>query len=215
MKGLLSTKQQIILKAIRSYFAEHHAMPTIRQLRDETNKSGLGLKSLRSFFNYLNDLEAKGYISRNSGRGLELKGISKGGFVDIPVLGTANAGAASVFAQEYIEGYLKVSKNLVRNRDVFAVQISGTSMNKAKVNGKTIDDGDFVLVDATNTNYRNGDRVLVVIDGLATVKTYRSVDGRNIVLWPESTEKKHKPIFLTQEDNFVVNGKIVNVLKVR
>jgi SOS-response transcriptional repressor LexA len=82
------------------------------------------------------------------------------------------------------------------------------------VNRKTIQDGDFVLIDAANTNYQSGDKVLVIIDGLATVKMYRSVDGQNIVLLPESTDKKHKPIFLTSADNFVINGKVVDVLKI-
>ena len=86
-------------------------------------------------------------------------------------------------------------------------------MNKAKVNGKFIQNGDFILVDAQTKEYRNGDRVLVVIDGLATVKTYRTVDGKTIALIPESTDTKHKPIFLTPEDNFVVNGIVIDVLK--
>ena len=54
----------------------------------------------------------------------------------------------------------------------------------------------------------------MVIDGMATVMTYRTVDGRNIVLLPESTDSKHKPIFLTEEDDFVINGKVIDVLKV-
>lgn len=61
--------------------------------------------------------------------------------------------------------------------------------------------------------YKNNDRVLVVIDGLATVKTYRTVDGKTIALIPESTDKRHQPIFLTDEDDFVINGLVVNVLK--
>ena len=114
---------------------------------------------------------------------------------------------------QYVEGYLRVSKRLVKDRDIFAVQVNGTSMNKAVVNSKTIESGDFVLVDGGVKEYKNNDRVLVVIDGLATVKTYRTVDGKTIALIPESTDKKHQPIFLTDEDNFVINGLVVNVLK--
>jgi cytidylate kinase len=39
------------------------------------------------------------------------------------------------------------------------------------------------------------------------------VDGKTIALIPESTDKRHKPIFLTDEDDFVINGLVVNVLK--
>ena len=170
---------------------------------------------LRSFFIYLNELEEKGYIERTSeDRGIKLKGVTKETFLDVPVFGMANAGTATMFADQYIEGYLKVSKRIVRDsRNVFAIQVSGTSMNKAKVAGKTIQSNDFILVDATWKHYNNGDKVLVVIDGLATVKTYRTVDGKNIVLLPESSDKKHKPIFLTEDDEFVINGKVIDVLK--
>jgi repressor LexA len=210
---ILTPKQRIVLQAIKQFLAENGKVPTVRELQGETRKLGLKLKSLRSFFLYLNELEKKGYIQRTSEeRGIVLKGINRESFVDVPVLGTANAGMALTFADEYVEGYLKVSKTIVRDRDVFAIQVSGTSMNKAKVNGKTIMDGDFILVDK-HAEYANGDKVLVVIDGLATVKTYRTVDGKNIALVPESTDPKHKPIFLTDEDNFVINGKVIDVLK--
>lgn len=210
---ILTPKQKIVLQAIKQFLSENGQVPTVRELQGETKKLGLKLKSLRSFFIYLNELERKGYIQRTSeDRGIILKGITKSGFIDVPVLGTANAGMALAFADEYVEGYLKVSKRIVRDLDVFAVQISGTSMNLAEVNGKRIEDGDFILVDR-RAECQSGDKVLVVIDGLATVKTYRTVDGKNIVLMPESSDPKHKPIFLTREDNFIINGKVIDVLK--
>lgn len=212
---ILTPKQKIVLQAIKSYYSEHGMMPTIREIKEEAGNLGLKLKSIRSFFNYLNELEEKGYIQRNSeDRGIKLKGITQDTFVDIPILGMANAGTALAYADEYIEGYLKVSKSIVRDKNVFAVQISGTSMNKAKINNKTINDGDFVLVEKRET-YDYNDKVLVIIDGLATVKIYRKFDEDNIVLAPDSTDKKHKPIFLTSEDNFVIDGKVIEVLKIR
>ncbi len=211
---ILTQKQKIVLQAIKTYFTENGIMPTVREIRDESGKLGLKLKSLRSFFLYLNALEEKGYIERTSeDRGILLTGVNADSFMNVPVFGMANAGAATMFADQYVEGYLRVSRRLVKDRNVFAVQVSGTSMNKAKVNGKYIQNGDFILVDAETKEYQNGDRVLVVIDGLATVKTYRTVDGKTIALIPESTDKMHKPIFLTPEDNFVINGRVIDVLK--
>ncbi len=214
---ILTPKQKIVLQAIKDFFSENGEMPTVRELQGQAGRLGLKLKSLRSFFLYLNELEEKGYIERTSeDRGIRLKGVTSESFLDVPVFGMANAGAATMFADQYIEGYLKVSKKIVRNaRSVYAIQVSGTSMNKARVNGKTIQNGDFILVDSSWNHYDNGDKVLVAIDGLATVKTYRTVDGRNIVLLPESTDKKHKPIFLTDEDDFVINGKVIDVLKMK
>ncbi|MFZ1654759.1 MAG: transcriptional repressor LexA [Candidatus Moraniibacteriota bacterium] len=211
---ILTQKQRIVLQAIKQFFTEHGEMPTVREIKEESGKLGLNLKSLRSFFLYLNALEDKGYIERTSeDRGILLKGVNSEHFVQIPVFGAASAGAAAMFADQYVEGYLRVSKRLVKDHNVFAVQVSGTSMNRAKVNGKTIQNGDFILVDADVKEYKGGDRVLVVIDGLATVKTYRSVDGKTIALLPESTDERHQPIFLTPEDNFVINGRVVDVLK--
>jgi len=213
---LLTPKQQIVLQAIKDFFSEKGEMPTVRELQARSGELGLKLKSLRSFFLYLNELERKGFIERTAeNRGIRLKEVTGKSFLDVPVFGMANAGAATMFADQFVEGYLKVSKRIVRDsRNVFAIQVSGTSMNRAKVNGKTIRDGDFILVDSTWKHYDNGDKVLVVIDGLATVKTFRSVDGRNIALLPESSDKKHRPIFLTDEDDFVINGKVIDVLRV-
>ena len=211
---ILTQKQKIVLQAIKQFLAEHGKMPTVREIKEESSRLGLQLKSLRSFFIYLNALEEKGYIERTSeDRGILLKGVTSENFVQVPVFGSASAGAAAMFAEQYVEGYLRVSKRLVKDRNIFAVQVNGTSMNKAVVNGKTIESGDFVLVDGSSREYKNNDRVLVVIDGLATVKTYRTVDGKTIALIPESTDKKHQPIFLSDDDNFVINGLVVNVLK--
>jgi SOS regulatory protein LexA len=214
---ILTPKQKIVLQAIKDFFSENGTMPTVREIQTQSGKLGLKLKSLRSFFLYLNELEAKGYIERTSeDRGITLKGVTNESFIDVPVFGMASAGAATMFADQYIEGYLKVSKRIVSPKAqsrVFAIQVSGTSMNKARVNGKNIQNGDFILVDTSWKHYDNGDKVLVAIDGMATVKTYRTVDGKNIVLLPESTDSVHQPIFLTDEDNFVINGKVIDVLK--
>lgn len=215
---ILTPKQKIVLQAIKDFFSENGTMPTVRELQEQSSQLGLKLKSLRSFFLYLNELEEKGYIERTGeDRGITLKGVTSESFIDVPVFGMASAGAATMFADQYIEGYLKVSKRIVSPQAksrVFAVQVSGTSMNKAKVGGKTIQNGDFILVDTSWKHYDNGDKVLVVIDGMATVKTYRTVDGHNVVLLPESTDSKHKPIFLTDEDDFIINGKVIDVLKI-
>jgi hypothetical protein len=39
------------------------------------------------------------------------------------------------------------------------------------------------------------------------------VDSDTIGLFPQSSNKIHKPIYLTPEDNFIINGKIIDVLK--
>src|SRR3990167_3564449 len=50
----------------------------------------------------------------------------------VPILGSANAGPATIFAEGNISGYLRISRNdLNRKNGVFALRVDGDSMNKA------------------------------------------------------------------------------------
>ncbi len=210
---ILTPKQEIILQAIKKFFSENRKMPTIRELKEESAKLGLRFKSLRSVFLYLNVLEKKGFIKRVSrDRGIELKNHAVNNFINVPVLGMVNAGSPTFFAEQNIEGYLKVSRALLKNREVFAVRVFGDSMNLAKINGKKIKEDDLILVDYQVKNFNNGDKVLTIIDGLATVKIFKKINKKMIGLFPESTNKKHQPIYLTPSDDFIINGKVIDVL---
>ena len=72
----------------------------------------------------------------------------------------------------------------------------------------------FVLIDSQYRNPKNGDFVLSVIDGCANIKKFER-DNKNgdIRLVSESTNPKHKPIYVSSEDNFMINGKIISVIK--
>ncbi|MBD3244832.1 MAG: repressor LexA [Candidatus Moranbacteria bacterium] len=211
---ILTQKQKKVLNTIRNFFSINGKMPTIREIKQECEKKGLKLKSTRSIFNYLNALEQKGYIKRSSKeRGIKILDGINNNFINVPIIGSANAGMPAVFAEEYVEGYLKVSKRIIQDKKVFAIQVSGDSMDLSVVNHKKVEDGDFVIVDGDYSDYRNGDKVLVSIDGLATVKTFRKMDNNHIGLFPESQNQKHKPIYLTQQDQFIINGKVIDVLK--
>ena len=61
---------------------------------------------------------------------------------------------------------------------------------------------------------KNDDYVLIVIDGCATLKKFKQDNKTGqVTLVSESTNLKHKPIFLSSDDDFMVNGKIVAVIK--
>ena len=212
---ILTPKQKIVLQAIKKFFSENGRMPTIRELKQENAKLGLKFKSLRSVFLYLNALEEKGFIKRVSrDRGIELKDQSQKNFVDVPVLGMANAGTPTFFAKQNIDGFLKVSRGLLHNREVFAIRVFGDSMNLAEINGKKIKEDDLILVDSQTKDFKNGDLVLTVIDGLATVKIFKQISKKMIGLFPQSTNKRHQPIYLTPDDDFIINGKVIDVLSV-
>ena len=88
---ILTSKQKIVLQAMKEFFARNGKMPTVRELREEVDKLGLKLKSLRSIFIYINVLEEKGFIRRILGdRRIEFTERSKNSFVNVPILGTTN-----------------------------------------------------------------------------------------------------------------------------
>ena len=93
---------------------------------------------------------------------------------------------------------------------VIALRARGDSMNLAKVGGRTIEDGDFVLIDTDYKSPSSGDLVLSIIDGHANLKRFR-IDRktRQIMLLPESTNSRHKPIFVSSQDDYMINGKII------
>jgi len=214
---LLTKKEEVVLRTIKNYLADQGKMPTIREIHRRVRKSGLKVKSLGSIFLYLRSLEDKGFINRSSeDRGIKILSDSQKKFVSIPILGTANAGSPTFFAEQNVEGYLKLSRRLIPKKItdfIFAIEVFGDSMDQAEIYDKKIKNGDYVLVDSQHKDYRDGDKVLATIDGLATIKNFFKVDSDTIGLFPQSSNKTHKPIYLTPEDNFIINGKIIDVLK--
>ncbi len=147
-------------------------------------------------------------------RGFNLK--SKSLFYSLPIVGVANCGPATIFADERIEGYLKVSAKMLprKKQDLYVLVAEGPSMDQAEIrSGVTIEDGDFVVVDSSYKNPKNRDIVVAVIDGMGTIKRYKE-DKQNdrIVLESESTET-FMPIFIHKGDDFLISGKVVDVIK--
>lgn len=210
---ILTKKQKIVFEAVKIFSSEQSKMPTVREIRDECAKLGLEMKSIRSVFLYLNVLEEKGLIKRNSkSRGIELVGKNlEDSLIDVPILGTASAGAPLFFAEENIEGFLKISRRLLKGGRHFAVRVSGNSMNKAIIRDKKIKNGDYIIINPNDKDYRNNDRVLIVIDGLATAKKFKKIDKRTIGLFPESSDQKYKPIYITLKDESIICGKIIDI----
>ncbi len=171
---------------------------------------------------HLRQLERAGLIQCNLDTGV-IKPVVKGVanhvrslFYSLPIVGAANCGPATIFADERIEGYLKVSAKMLphRKNDLFVLVADGPSMNKAEVTkGHTIESGDYVVVDSAQKTPKDGDIVVAVIDGMATIKRYREDKAnKRVVLEADSTEKYH-PIFIHSGDDFAISGKVVEVMK--
>ena len=134
-------------------------------------------------------------------------------FVQIPVVGAANCGPATLVAEEHVEEYIPVSESLLKKKNnVFALVAKGDSMNKANINGNNIEDNDYVLVDSDQRSPNPGDYILSVIDGCANIKRYARTKDGNIALLSESTFK-YPPIYIGQSDSFMTNGKVIQIIK--
>lgn len=170
---------------------------------------------------HLQELEKAGFIQMNLKEGI-IKLVKKGAnlsskspIFSIPVVGSANCGLPTIFAEQNIENFLKVSSSMLpkKKSGLFALIADGDSMNMANIHGKNIESGDFVLVDSEDKVYKDKDIVVAVVDGLATIKElHRDLKNNRIVLKALST-KKYLPIYLGGDDDFIINGKVVGIIK--
>ncbi len=176
----------------------------------------LGEKSAQKIKHHLTQLSNKGFIVYNPTKREIRKAqeVSREGFVSLPIVGTANCGPATIFADENITGFLKVSKKLVpRGGKLFILRAEGDSMNQANINGKNIEDGDFVIVDSEQKSPESDHYVVSIVDEVANIKKFMP-DRKNkrITLQSESS-KEYLPIFIHEDDKYEVSGRVVSVIK--
>ena len=85
-------------------------------------------------------------------------------------------------------------------------------MNRAQIGGNTIEEDDYVVIDSDQRTPNSGDYILSVIDNCANIKRYARTKDGNIALLSESSSN-HPPIYIGEDDQFIVNGKVVQVIK--
>ena len=206
---MLTEKQQNVLDVITTFIGQNAKSPTIEELTIL-----LSQKSKRWVVQYLEALEKKWFLTRWRG----YRSISLGntiGFqttLNIPILGYANAGTPLVDATESSYGVLPISKKIISwdEQNYFILKVEWTSMNNYDVKWKTIDNGSYVLIKKDEVSTNSSDAFLFVVNWAATLKKIKK-DGDTIYLLPESKDDYHKPIILSEEDNLMINGKIVDV----
>lgn len=209
MTNKLTSKQQTILKIIKNTINKNGTPPSLSELQNV-----LKIKTKRGVVNHLRALEKKGMIIRTSkARGIKLTENIYGQFImDVRILGFANAGSPLVYADEKNMGVLRIEKTLLPvTTNIFALEIKGDSMNKKSINGTLLKNSNFAII-AKDHNVQDGDVVLAIIDDCATIKTFKS-DRSLFVLYPESTNKLHKPIYLNRLEEKVIYGKVIAVLE--
>lgn len=212
MDGILTQKQELVLKIIRKCFLENGYAPSLAELQQS-----LRITTKRGVVNHLIALEKKGYIIRTGEpRGIHIvdddEEVVYDYLVGVPILGYANAGTPLVTAEEESLGVLKIDRRIIgRKRDLFSLIVKGDSMDLADIEGKKILDGSYLIVQK-DTDIDDGDVVVAVIEGSATVKRVKK-EKDMVILYPDSSNPINQPIYLDKDSDSMFNGKVIKVLE--
>ena len=218
---MIKKAQKAMFDYIKEFSAGHGYAPTLQEIQER-----FGFKSISTAHYHVKKLQDAGYLEKVEGRSrsIQAKNVTFGGllsktmpeYFSLPVLGSANCGPANIFAVEDPREYVQVSATTLgrRSKDgLFVLEADGESMNLAKIGKgkKSIEDGDYVVVDSSATSPHEGDYVLSIIDGCANIKKFTNMNGRMALI--SESSKNYKPIIITDLDSFLVNGKVIEVIK--
>lgn len=116
--------------------------------------------------------------------------VKESDVIEVPIYGKVAAGNG-VCAYEDVSGYVTVSRKLASTGDIFALRITGDSMQPR------IADGDVVIV-RKQSDADNGDTVIALVNGDdAICKRLRKYDGGIMLL---SNNPKYEPRVFTKQD---------------
>ena len=219
----LTVRQRRVLEVIRNSVDRRGYPPSMREIGD-----AVGLASPSSVSHQLNALVTKGYVRRDPNRPRALEVVSpdarpskRRGDIDldvqrhdletdsgdshpqaayVPVLGRIAAGVP-ITAEELVDDVFPLPKQIVGEGELFLLKVVGDSMIEA-----AICDGDWVVVSRQQTA-DNGDIVAALLDGEATVKTFKRKDGH---VWLLPHNAAFEPI---DGDDATILGKVTAVLR--
>jgi repressor LexA len=214
----LTQRQRRVLEVIRDSIDRRGYPPSVREIGE-----AVGLSSASSVAHQLTVLQKKGWLRRdpNRPRALDVRlpgetarplaPVLEGVAADaeegsvaaptyVPLVGRIAAGGP-VLAEQAVEDVFPLPRELVGEGTLFMLKVAGDSMIEA-----AICDGDWVVVRQQPTA-ENGEIVAAMIDGEATVKTYKRRDG-HVWLLP------HNPAFEPiPGDDATILGRVVTVLR--
>lgn len=174
----LNDKEQKVFEYIKKQIKDTGYPPSVREIC-----AALGFKSTSSAHQYIWRLAEKGYIDKGDLKTRAIRIVGSESTISVPIVGKVAAGEP-ILATENIEDYMSIgesffSKDALQN-DNFILKVQGESMIEAGINN-----GDYIIVSKQSTA-RNGQIVVAMIDGEATVKTfYREKDY--VRLQPENS----------------------------
>lgn len=198
--------QQRILEFIESEVASKGYPPSVREIGD-----AVGLKSTSTVHGHLRRLEARGLLRRDAmkPRAMEVRTErtapeaspeASDAFRMVPIVGNVAAGSP-ILAEEYVEDQIPLPEVMLGDGEHFILRVHGDSMINSGIM-----DGDYVVVRQQNTAV-NGEIIVALIDGNATVKRFYRENGR-FRLQPENPAMA--PIYARAID---IAGKVVSVYR--
>ena len=208
----LTQRQRRVLEVIRDSIERRGYPPSVREIGE-----AVGLSSASSVAHQLSVLQKKGWLRRdpNRPRALDVRlpgehavaaatapvaDDAVGAPTYVPLVGRIAAGGP-VLAEQAVEDVFPLPRELVGEGTLFMLKVTGDSMIDA-----AICDGDWVVVRQQPTA-ENGEIVAAMIDGEATVKTYKRRDGH---VWLLPHNPAYEPI---PGDDATVLGRVVTVLR--
>ncbi len=210
MARKITKRQQQIYDFIKSYQREKGYPPSVREMA-----TAVGLSSPSTVHAHLSALEARGLIKRDKtkpralelfnedGTAVKLADVEENpsrGTVTLPLIGRVAAGIP-ILAEQNVEDNFTLPAEIATDSSSFILEVHGDSMVNAG-----IFNGDYIIVREQHSAM-NGEIVVAMIDGSATVKTFYKERGR-VRLQPENDAME--PIYA---ENPTILGKVVALMR--
>jgi repressor LexA len=196
----LTKRQKQLLDYLNDYIRQFGYAPTLQEIG-----SFFGLSSLATIHKHLKNLEAKGCIKRkwNHSRALEMvEDMARAAARQLPMAGYVAAGTP-IESPETNES-ITVPEEFIRRQNTFCLRVRGESMID-----EGIRDGDYIIVEGRDSA-NDGETVVALINGEATVKKFYRENGGRIRLEPANVTMQ--PIYASEED-LSVRGVVVGLMR--
>lgn len=194
----LTPAQDRVYRFVQDYLQEKGYSPSFEEIRIH-----LGFRSLNAVSKHLKQLEQRGYLQslgKNRKRSLELLPLHTGS-ASIPFLGVVAAGIP-IEAVEMPES-IEVPESFLGSGNNFALKVRGDSMIE-----EGIREGDILII-TRQSRAENGQTVVALIRGEATVKKFYQYNG-TVELRPANSQMG--PISVPAVDVEIV-GTVVGLLR--
>jgi len=201
MAETLTPIESSVYTYLLDFTAENTYQPSIRDIGRQFH-----IKSTKTVSDLLQSLAKKGYIERDPtrSRGVRLLGFTGGSKTNpVPYYGRIHAGEPTLLP-EHKEGYITMDRRFIPAEEVYFLKVKGDSMI-----GRSINDGDFVMVNPSASS-KDNDIIAARIGDEATVKTLTHQDGV-VVLEPANPSERE--VVIKPDDDFSILGVICGVFR--